>query len=92
MVLTYWQIGKMIFAKQGETNRAEYGAGIIKELSVQMTKDFGKGFNSRNLELMRQFYVSYPNANALRSELSWTHYRLLMRVDDENARNFYLDE
>ena len=92
MVLTYWQIGKMIFEKQGETNRAEYGAGIIKELSVQMTKDFGKGFNPRNLELMRQFYVSYPNANALRSELSWTHYRLLMRVDDENARNFYLDE
>ena len=92
MVLAYWQIGKMIFEKQGETPRAEYGAGLINELSDQMTKDFGKGFNKRNLELMRQFYLTFPNANALRTELNWTHYRLLMRVEDGKARDFYLEE
>ena len=92
MTFAYWQIGKMIFEKQGEKSRAEYGAGVIRELSIQMTKDFGKGFDARNLELMRKFYVTFPNANALRSELNWTHYRLLMRVNDEKAREFYLDE
>lgn len=92
MVLAYWQIGKMIFEKQGETPRAEYGAGLINELSDQMTKDFGKGFNKRNLELMRQFYLTFPNANALRTELNWPHYRLLMRVEDSKSRDFYLEE
>ena len=92
MVLAYWQIGKMIFEKQGETPRAEYGAGLINELSDQMTKDFGKGFNKRNLELMRQFYLTFPNANALRTELNWTHYRLLMRVEDSKVRDFYQEE
>ena len=92
MVLTYWQIGKMIYEKQGGANRAEYGIGLIKELSMQMTKDFGKGFNQRNLELMRQFYLSFKNANALRTELSWTHYRLLMRVSGEAERKYYLQE
>ena len=92
MVLAYWQIGKMIFEKQGSSIRAEYGAGLIYELSVQMTKDFGKGFNPRNLELMRQFYLTFSNSNALRTELSWTHYKLLMRVKDDKAREFYIKE
>ena len=64
----------------------------MKELSEQMTRDFGKGFTVANLKNMRQFYLTFPNGYALRSELSWTHYRLLMRVENKNAREFYMQE
>ena len=57
-----------------------------------MAKDYGKGFNVTNLKNMRKFYLTFPDQSTLRSELSWTHYRLLMRVENENARQFYLDE
>ena len=70
MVLAYWQIGKMIVEKQGGSPRADYGDGLIKELSIQMTKDFGKGFIERNLRFMRQFYLIFSKRNALRTELS----------------------
>ena len=85
MVEAYWQIGKSIIEEQGGEDRAEYGTGLIKELSAQMTKDFGKGFTVANLKNMRQFYQTFPNGYALRSELSWTHYRLLMRVENDTA-------
>ena len=65
---------------------------MLKELSKQMTQDFGKGLTVANLKNMRQFYLTFPNGYALRSELSWTHYRLLMRVENENAREFYMQE
>ena len=77
MVFTYWQIGKMIVEKQGGKSKADYGDGLIKELSIQMTKDFGKGFIERNLRFMRQFYLIFSKRNALRTELSWNHYRSL---------------
>lgn len=92
MVEAYWNIGKLIVEKQGGAEKAEYGANLIKQLSVQMIKDFGKGFAPSNLMNMRQFYLTFPNFYALSSELSWTHYRMLMRVENENARRFYLDE
>ena len=92
MVLAYWEIGKAIVEKQGGDSRAEYGQGLLKELSEQMTRDFGKGFTKRNLELMRQFYLAFPNANTLCTQLSWSHYRLLMRVEDPDARTFYVEE
>lgn len=92
MVEAYWNIGKSIIEKQGGEDKAEYGVGLLKELSKQMTRDFGKGFTVANLKNMRQFYLTFSNGYALRSELSWTHYRLLMRVENENARQFYLDE
>ena len=82
----------MTFAEQGGNEKAEYGTGLLKELSKQMTQDFGKGFTVANLKNMRQFYLTFPNGYALRSELSWTHYRLLMRVENENAREFYMQE
>lgn len=59
----------------------EYGIGVLKELSGQMTADFGKGFTVTNLKNMRQFYLTFPIRYALRSELGWTHYRLLMRIE-----------
>ena len=92
MVEAYWQIGKSIVKEQNGEERAEYGTGLLKELSKQMTQDFGRGFTVANLKNMRQFYLTFPNGYALRSELSWTHYRLLMRVENDNARQFYMDE
>ena len=92
MVEAYWNIGKSIIEEQGGNEKAEYGAGLIKELSKQMTQDFGKGFTVTNLKYMRQFYLMFPNGHALRDELSWTHYRLLIKVENDNAREFYMQE
>ena len=92
MVEAYWNIGRVIVEKQGGNNKAEYGAALIKNLSKKMTKEFGKGFTVANLKNMRQFYLIFQKSYALRSELTWTHYRLLMRVENENARNFYIEE
>lgn len=92
MVEAYWNIGRHIVERQGGKSRAEYGSGLIKELSAQMTKDFSKGFTTTNLKYMRQFYITFPNGHALCDQLSWSHYRLLMRIENERARSFYLDE
>lgn len=92
MVEAYWNIGKAIIEEQGGKEKAEYGTGLLQELSKQMTKDFGRGFTVANLKNMRQFYLKFPNGYTLRSELSWSHYRLLMRVEDETAREFYMQE
>ncbi len=92
MVLAYWEIGKSIVEQQGGNEKAEYGTALISSLSKQLTEEFGKGFTSANLKNMRQFYLLFPIRYALRSELSWTHYRLLMRVENETARTFYEEE
>ena len=92
MVEAYWNIGKSIVEQQDGEEKAEYGVRLIAELSKQMTTDFGKGFTVANLKNMRQFYLTFPKSYALRSELSWTHYRLLMRVENKNARQFYIEE
>jgi predicted nuclease of restriction endonuclease-like (RecB) superfamily len=90
MVEAYWEIGRQIEDAVGD--RAEYGKGLLKYLSKQLTAEFGKGFDERNLRFMRQFYMTFPIWNALRSELSWTHYRLIMKIENPNARQFYIDE
>ena len=92
MVLAYWSIGKSIVEKQGGSDRAEYGQALIKGLSARLTKDYGKGFTPTNLRYMRQFYLLFPIHHSLRDELSWTHYRILLKVEDEAARTFYLNE
>lgn len=93
MVDAYWQIGKCIVEyEQNGQSRAEYGKSVIKELSKRLTENFGKGFTSTNLKYMRQFYITFPKGHALSDQLSWTHYRMLMKVNDEAARAFYLDE
>ena len=92
MVMAYWQIGKMIVEKQGGEARAKYGDGLIKELSAQMTRDFGKGFEERALREMRQFYMLFPIWASVSSELSWTHYRRLIRVGNIDAMTFYIKE
>lgn len=92
MVRAYWRIGESIVARQGGKEHAEYGKRLIKGLSQRLSADYGKGFTPTNLRYMRQFYLLFPNYHALRDELSWTHYRLLLKVEDARARNFYLTE
>jgi len=92
MVEAYWFIGQRIFDAQAGSERAEYGTQLLKYLSGQLTRDFGKGFTVTNLTYMRQFYLTFPIRHALRDELGWTHYRLIMKVSDDKARSFYIDE
>jgi predicted nuclease of restriction endonuclease-like (RecB) superfamily len=92
-VQTYWHIGRHIVEfEQGGAQRAAYGRGLLAELGQILTPEFGRGFEERNLRNMRAFYAIFPNWNALRSELSWTHYRLLLRVDSAEARQWYVQE
>lgn len=93
MVITYWNIGKIIVEDEsnGKT-RAEYGKATLKNLSNKLTEEYGKGFDERNLRKMRQFYSLYPNWDSVSTELSWTHYRHLMKVENEKAREWYLQE
>ncbi|HJA70376.1 MAG TPA: DUF1016 family protein [Candidatus Lachnoclostridium stercoravium] len=72
--------------------RSGYGKSVLQELSKRLTGEFGKGFSVRTLQQMKKFYVTFPNTNALRSQLTWTHYRLLLSVEDEQARRWYMDE
>ena len=93
MVQAYWQIGRIIVEHEQDGNmRAGYGKSVLQELSARLTKDFGKGFSVRTLQQMKKFYVIFPNTNALRSQLTWTHYRLLLSVENEQARQWYMDE
>lgn len=93
MVITYQEIGKRIVEEeQHGKNRAEYGKFLIANLSKKLSNEFGKGFDKRNLFYMRQFYLTFPIMNALRSQLSWTHYRLLMKIEDKAEQQFYMTE
>lgn len=93
MVESYWQIGSMIVEHEQHGNsRAEYGQQQLSQLSQQLTDRLGKGFDVGNLRNMRQFYLTFPIHDAVRSELSWTHYRSLMRVNQTAARQWYLQE
>ena len=90
IVQTYWGIGRLIIEEEQKgTERARYGEYLIQRLSRDLIKRFGRGFTERNLWAMKQFYLTYPKLHALRAELTWTHYRMLMRVEDDLARQFY---
>lgn len=93
MVSAYWSIGQLIVEREqkGEL-RAEYGKAILQGLSKKLTIEFGQGFDERNLRNMRKFYCVFPIWNAVRTELTWTHYRSLLRVEDERARKWYMEE
>jgi len=92
-VLMYWQIGKIIFEEeqQGE-DRAAYGSFLIKGLAEELQPQFGSGFSRRHLYWYVQFYRSFPNVNALRTQFNWTHYRTLIRIEQEAKREFYIAE
>ncbi|MBO9728288.1 MAG: DUF1016 family protein [Chitinophaga sp.] len=91
--LMYWHIGKCIFEEEQEgKERADYGTYLIKYLSEKIQPEFGSGFSVRQLERYRQFYRLFPIASALRTQLSWTQYKLLLSVDNEDARAYYIAE
>ncbi|MBI5204127.1 MAG: DUF1016 domain-containing protein [Nitrospirae bacterium] len=122
MVQAYWHIGRVIVEEEQRGKaKADYGEYLIKELSERSTKEFGKGFDRRNLWFMRSFYLAFEIVNAVRSqsihralsdeslsgqkshalrdelpvvrpELSWTHYRLLLKVNKPDVRRFYIEE
>ena len=92
MVTAYWNIGKTIYEICGENERAAYGKQILNDISDRLTVEFGKGFTVRNLRAMRQFYLAFPIWHTVCAELSWSHYRLLMRVANEKERMFYTQE
>ncbi len=93
MVQAYWHIGRLIVEKEQQgQERAEYGKQQLEQLSRQLGKQFGKGFDARNLRNMRAFYLQYPIWNAVRPELSWTHYRILQRIEKPAARDWYAQE
>lgn len=93
MVQAYWQTGKLIVEEEQKgKERAEYGKQLVEALSLKLKEAYGKGFDKTNLWNMRKFYLTFPNVDALRQELTWTHYRLLIRVEQEEAREFYMKE
>ena len=93
VVKTYWELGQLIVEEEQQGKaRADYGKYLIAELAERLTFEFGKGFDKRNLFYMKQFYIAYPIVNAVRSQLTWTHYRLLLKVQNTEARTFYEQE
>jgi len=93
MVQTYWSIGKTLVEdeQQGKA-RAEYGKQQLKQISQELTKEFGKGFETRNLRNMRQFYSAFPIWQSVNAKLSWTHYVRLIRIENKDARAWYIKE
>jgi predicted nuclease of restriction endonuclease-like (RecB) superfamily len=89
-VLMYWRVGqRLVEEEQGGLERAEYGAYLVKRLSEQIEPEFGSGFSTRQLHQARQFYSTYPIVNAVRSQLNWSQYRLLIRLNDPDKREYY---
>ena len=93
MVESYWMIGQTIVEheQRGET-RAAYGKGVLKELAARLSIEFGKGFDERELRKMRQFYLTFQIRDTLRPELTWSHYRRLISVENAQARLWYMNE
>ncbi|MGB3366342.1 MAG: PDDEXK nuclease domain-containing protein [Acidaminobacteraceae bacterium] len=92
MVEAYWNIGRLIVEFQGGKDSAEYGTSLLEDLSNKLTKDYGAGFDKTNLRRMRKFYLIYENRDTLCHELSWSHYRALLKIENAQAREFYVDE
>jgi predicted nuclease of restriction endonuclease-like (RecB) superfamily len=91
--LMYWQIGRRIFEEEQQgKDRADYGNYLTKFIADQLEPEYGSGFSKRQIELFRQFYRTFPIANAVRSQLGWTHYKILLRVDNQDKIDFYIAE
>jgi predicted nuclease of restriction endonuclease-like (RecB) superfamily len=92
-VLMYWQIGKVIFEEEQQgKDRADYGTFLIKSLSENLQPQFGSGFSYRQLNWYRQFYKAFPIVSAVRTQFSWTHYKTLLSIDNQDKREFYIAE
>jgi predicted GNAT family N-acyltransferase len=93
MVESYWQIGRLIIEhEQRGESRATYGSRLLAKLSEYLTREFGKGFDITNLRNMRRFYLAFPIRETVSTELSWSHYNVLSRIENPNAREWYQQE
>lgn len=89
-VMMYWNIGKRIFEEEQQgKERADYGTYLIKNLANNLEPEYGSGFSYRQLAFCRQFYLAYPIVNALRSQLNWSQYRMLIQIQDPDKREYY---
>ena len=91
LVTTYWNIGKILVEAQGGASRAKYGNELIKKWSVKLTELYGHGYSITNLKLMRKFYTIFQKGPPLGDQLTWSHYKELIPVKDENKRNYYIN-
>ena len=87
----YFEVGRLIIEAQGGEKRAKYGNKLIKEYSEKLTKELGKGYTERNLRNMRSFYIKFKKWHAVRAELTWTHYRLLLPLNDLKMVEYYMN-
>lgn len=92
MVKAYWNVGREIVEMQGGSGRAAYGDGLIDRIAAKLTAEFGPGYTRSNLRTMRQFYLMFPICHAVSGKLTWTHYRTLITVENEAARQYYFEE
>lgn len=92
MLNLYWNIGKIIMEIQEGKEKASYGEAVLEKLSQKLTAEFGKGFSKRNLERMRKFYIYFPIATTVSTQLSWSHYLEILKIEEEAKRNFYIRE
>lgn len=92
MLEAYWNVGREIVEKQGGKSKAKYGDGLIKHLAKQLTMEFGAGFTEVNLRYMRMVYLAFPIRHTLCDRLSWSHYRTLAQIENQDARQYYLEE
>ena len=89
-LITYYNVGKLLIEAQGGKKRAKYGDNLIKEYSKRLTKELGKGYSTRSLKDMRKFYL-FQKGHAVHAQLSWTHYRELLKLNDINEINYYIE-
>lgn len=93
LTVAYWHIGRrLVEEEQGGQGRAEYGKRLVTEIAQHLTLEFGSGFSANNLWLMRQFYQAFPILHTLSGELTWSHYKFLVRLDNSEKREFYIAE
>ena len=89
---TYWEIGKLLVEAQGGKERSKYGDNLIKKWSLKLSEKYGKTYSNSNLKRYRMFYLYYPKGAALRHQLSWTHYKTILPIKNENKRNYYINQ
>ena len=89
-ISTYYEVGRLLIEAQGGENRAKYGDGLIKEYSERLTKDFGKKYSITSLKYMRMFYILYEKSPTLSDQLTWSHYKEILKFNDINEINYYI--
>ena len=86
----YYEVGRLIVEAQGGEARAKYGNKLIKEYSEKLTKELGKGYSSRNLALMRNYYIKFKNLQTVSANLSWSHYVEILKIDNLDKLKYYI--